>query len=96
MKNIIMLALLSVLLIGCTTEVIKYKYVEVEVMVPVPVPAPDNIEKPILPTELLTDKDKGNYPKISKAYAVTVERLKEYSEKLNIALDVYRPKEEGK
>jgi len=75
MKNIIMIALLSVLLVGCSTIEYKYKYIKVEVPVAANVTPPPNFKKASLPIESLTDKDKKNYPKIAKSYVSTVEIL---------------------
>lgn len=96
MKNIIMIALLSVLLMGCTTVEYKYKYIKVEVPVQVDIPEPPKFKKASLPIELLTDKDKKDYPKIAKSYSSTVEILKKEVEKRDTALDAYRPKEKEK
>jgi len=85
MKNIIMIAVLSVFLMGCTTIEYKYKYIEVEVPVAVEVTPPPKFKKAELPIESLTDKDKKNYPKIAKSYVSTVEILKKEVEKRDVA-----------
>ena len=95
MKNILlMISLLT--LIGCTSIEYKYKYIEVEVPVVVEVPAPPKFAKTALPIETLTKKDNNNYPKISKAYALSIKMLKKELEKRDVALDKYRPKKEIK
>ena len=92
MKKLIVLVFASMLLMGCTKTIIKYKYIDVNIPIQVPVTPPPTIVKPILPVNLLTVKDKKDYPKVAKAYITTIRRLKAYSEKQEKALDVYRPK----
>jgi len=95
MKNII-LAIALLMTVGCTTVEYKYKYVEVEVPVAVAVTPPPKFKKVDLPIAKLTKKDNKNYPKISKAYAITIKILKKELEKRDVALDKYRPKKEIK
>lgn len=94
MKKLIVIAIVSLLLIGCSPEIrYKYKYVEVKVPVQTPITPPPVLVKPILPINSLIDADKKDYPKISKAYAITIKRLKAYIEKQDKSLDAYRTTE---
>ena len=90
MKKIILLSAI-LFLAGCTTIEYKYKYIEVEVPVPVEVTPPPIFKKTVLPIEALTKKDNKNYPKISKAYVISIKLLKKDIEKRDVALDKYRP-----
>jgi len=95
MKFLIIIPLL-LLSLSCTKTEIRYKYINTIELVPVEVTPPPKIERPILPIEYLEDKDKTDYPKISKAFVISIEKLNGYIEKLNEALDAYRPSKEDK
>lgn len=86
-----MVSILAVLLAGCSTIEYKYKYIEVKVPVAADVTPPPKFTKVKLPIEDLTNKDKKNYPKIAKDYAVSIKILKKELDKRDKALDAYRP-----
>lgn len=97
MKNLLLLGLSFILLIGCTPTIeYRYKYVYVDKPVPVAVTAPKDFIDPYLPINSLTDKDKKDYPKISKAYVSSIKILKKEVKLRDVALDAYRPKKENK
>lgn len=85
--------LLSLLLLGCGKEIV-YRDRTVEVKVPVQVlpPEPPDLVCQALPIDYLTTADKGDYAKIAKAYAVSVEILKSCLEDHKLALEKYKRK----
>ena len=87
MKKIILLTFISFLLIGCATTVRKVQVVKVPV---VSCPVPERIKQPILPIDLLSDKDVGNWRKIAESYAITIIKLESYTNSLEEQLEIYR------
>lgn len=83
--------LMSLMLVSCAVEkeIIRVPF-EVKVPVVIECPIPLEINPPFLPTYLLTETDKGNNPKIARAYVESLQLEKNYAEKLRKALEVYK------
>jgi len=88
--KIIHTILMSLMLVGCAAEkqIIRVPF-EVEVPVIVECPAPPTINPPFLPIYLLSEEDKGDNPKIARAYVESLQLMKNYAEKQSAALGVY-------
>lgn len=87
MKNFI-LALVLIILSGCTT--IKYVPEYVEVEIPIAVEAPKAPAKEEVKLIELTYGDKGNYDKITKSTLINQTILENKVETLETILDGYR------
>lgn len=83
MKILIIAILSSVLLLGCAKPKPQIVYTTVEVEVPVyQIPRFNIPPKPILPTEYLTEEDRGDHNTIGKAYVAAKRILEGYADEL--------------
>ena len=80
------ITLLSIGMFGCETNN-RAKIVKVPIII---CPVPEHILDPILPVDVLTNEDKGDWEKIAKSYALSLVRQEAYIEKLKAQLEVYR------
>ena len=95
MKKLIIASVVLLFLSGCATTrpcepIVQIK--EVPKIVYKNPPSPPEINKPDLPLYSL-DED-SDPDKIAKAYVATVELLRDYAKKLEIALDAYRSEDD--
>lgn len=88
MKQVVMIAMLLLLAIGCSAVPRT-----VEVPVAVPCPAPPEISRPRLAVGLL--RADSAPAEVVRAYAASLEALAGYAERLEAILDGYRLRVEG-
>lgn len=89
MKKLIVLLMLSVMLVGCKSQMVKTEYVEVKVPVN-SVPQPPVVSRPVPETSLLTTADRKDIGKVAKAVTVERDQWKEYSSILETIINKYK------
>jgi predicted transglutaminase-like protease len=88
MKNLIVLSISAIILMGCGHQQVKTVYQDKYIPIPI-VPAPPEVAKPEYYSETLTDEQKEDIGELAKAYVIDSKQAKAYADNLERVYETY-------